>query len=218
MKNILLLIGIVLVQLTVTAQSKFQGTIKYSWEFSGEGVESFGFMMPTGTTLITSKFGSRLGFEGGMMSEMMGEFVYNTKKKKSYTIKVDQKTASELPAEEEEAKAEPTITKEDEIITILGHACQKYLITTTQDGVESTQQVWTTNDISIYDSGNNASMALGGAAKIEGFPMKVMVEQGGITMIMTVTELNPGSPSKALFSVPKDYTMEPYDPSGGFGM
>lgn len=218
MKHLLLLIGLVFVQLTVTAQTKFQGTIKYSWEFSGEGVESFGFMMPTGTSLITSKFGSRLAFEGGMMADMMGEFIYNTKKKKSYTIKVDKETASELPAEETAAMPEQTITKADEVIDILGHPCQKYLITTMQDGVETTQQVWTASDISIYDSGNNASMALGGTAKIEGFPMKVMVEQGGITMIMTVTELTPGNPSKSLFSVPKGYTMEPYDPSGGFGM
>lgn len=218
MKHLLLLIGFVLVQITVTAQSKFQGTIKYSWEFSGEGVESFGYMMPTGTSLITSKFGSRLAFEGGMMAGMMGEFVYNTKKKKSYTIKVDQKTASELPAEEEVETLEPTITKTEETATILGHSCQKYLITTMVNGEESSQQVWTTSDISIYDSGNNASMALGGTAKIEGFPMKVVVEQGGITMVMTVTELTPGAPSKTLFSVPKDYTMEPYDPSGGFGM
>ncbi len=208
MKNILLLIGIVFVQLTVTAQAKFQGTIKYSFEISGEGAEVYGLMMPTGMTLITSKFGSRFGFEGGMMGEMMEEIVYNTKKKKSYSINVDEKTATELPADEEAAKPETTVTKEDEIITILGHACQKYLVTTMQDGVESTQYLWATNEISIYESGNSASMATGGDAKIEGFPMKVMSEQEGMTVIIMVTELTPGSPSKKLFSVPKDYTLE----------
>lgn len=214
MKHIIFVIAFLVGSSSLMAQSKFQGTVKYSWNISGEGVEAFQFMMPTGSTLITSKHGSRLIIEGGMMSEMMGEIAYNAKSKKSFQLKVDAKTASELPADEAPTGPEPTITKEDEVIEILGYSCQKYRVESMQNGAETTQYVWTTDAFSIYDSGKNASISMGTSTKLEGFPMKIVVTEGPVTMEMLVTELTPGKPSKALFSVPKDYTMEPYDPSG----
>lgn len=192
------------------AQKPFAGTVNFKWNIAGEGAEMMEAMMPTNLVVVFGKAGSRVTFEGGMMSAMFGEFVYNAKSDKSYMIKADEEVAYLMSDEEENAQPVSSYDKEDEIITIQGYACQKYKMTSMSNGVESVSYVWLTNDIKPYHSDKGSKIGFNGVSADMGFPMKIVTSADGITVTMTAEKIDPTVPNKALFAVPKGYDVKPY--------
>lgn len=223
MKKVSLLFVLAFLAFTSFAQTPFQGTLKYSWKVMGEGVEQYEAMMPTGHTLKVRGSDTRFSMEGGMLSAMMGNIVSQGKKGVTYMIKDDESTAYKMKAEEaKEEVADPVVTKEDEVIQIAGYDCQKYSVVSTVSGMEMTQYVWV-NEKWTMPSGNGASSMMGGGSSIKGIkgvPMKIMVNQGPMTMVMTVSSVDLTVPAKTEFKVPKGYKVEDFDPNmfGGMGM
>jgi hypothetical protein len=221
MKKLTFLFLFAALAVCAVAQTPFQGTLNYSWKFMGEGVEQFEAMMPTGSVLKVRKGDTRFSMQGGMLSAMMGDILTLGKKGEAYMIKTDESTAYKMKNEKkEEDGTEPVITKEDEVIQIAGYDCQKYSATTTVDGVEVTQYIWVNEKFTMPAGSGGGMMGSGGVKGIKGLPMKIMVNQGPMTMVMTVTSVDLTAPDKAEFKLPKGYKIEEFDPGmfGGMGM
>jgi Domain of unknown function (DUF4412) len=222
MRKLTALILACVATLAAWAQTPFQGTLNYSWKFMGEGVEQFEAMMPTGSVLKVRGKDSRFEMEGGMLSAMMGDILAIGKKGEAYMLKDDESTAYKMKKDDKEEGEEiaPVITKEDEVIQIAGYDCQKYSVTTSADGMEITQYVWVNEKFTMPEAGGGGMLGATSVKGVKGLPMKIMVNQGPMTMVMTVTSVDLTLPEKALFKVPKGYKIEDFDPAmfGGMGM
>ncbi|MEM0995673.1 MAG: DUF4412 domain-containing protein [Bacteroidota bacterium] len=230
MKNIItLLLAIVFSAGAATAQETFQGTLNYGFKFSGEGIEQAQAMLPTGMEMIIRKSDVIVEMQGGMMAMMMGKILTLGKKGKTYMIKDSEETIYVMDVEKMKDDAgdapKPKITKEDETLTIAGYECQKYKVTMETPQGEMTQQVWVTDQIKLPKSegaggpggGLTSGLTMEG---LPGLPLKTMINQGPITVIMTAKTVDPGVPDKKLFKLPKGYDKEEFDMKsmmGGMG-
>lgn len=100
---------------------------------------------------------------------------------------------------------EPSIEVTAETDSISGYLCKKALIGTGDEPIE----VWFTEDI---PNGNSQFKEL------SGMPMKYTIDQQGMTVTMTTTEVKTMSLGKEYFEVPEDYTemsMEELQSMGG---
>lgn len=226
---ITLLLAIVFAAGAANAQESFQGTLKYDFKFSGEGVEQAQAMLPTGMEMKVRKSDMTVEMQGGMMAMMMGKIIVHGKKGKSYMIKDSEETIYVMDPEsmkdDEGDSPDPTITKEDETVTIAGYECQKYKVTMETPQGEVTQQVWVTDKIKLPQGSGGAGGGLTSGLTMKGLPglpLKTMVNQGPITVIMTAKTVDNTVPSKKLFKLPKGYEKEEFDMNammgGGGGM
>ena len=113
---------------TAFAQSPFQGTIKYDFNMDGEGIEAYKAMLPTGMEITVLKTDVITEIKGGMAAMAMGRTITKTKTGISYMIKDSEETIYVMdPAkmkkegDDDAAAADPTVTKEDEVLTIAGY-------------------------------------------------------------------------------------------------
>lgn len=210
------------------AQRTFQGTLNYSFKFMGEGVEQMEAFMPTGYEFKVRKNDMVMEMQGGMAAMMMGRILVMGKKGKVYMIKDSEETAYLMPKSDDKEEGEtptPKIEKQDETIEIAGYTCQKYKVTVEADGETATQYMWVTEELKFPEmkGGNGMSGGMGGGMRVEGInglPLKTMIDQNGMTVIMTATDLVEESLDKTMFKIPKGYAKEDFDPSmfGGMGM
>lgn len=211
-KALLSLLCLILMGTAAMAQKTFEGQITYSFSFEGEGFETMAALMPTAMTIDILKNETSVEMQGGLMSSMIGRVFSISKKNKSYMIKDGEKVAYEISMENAAKPSEvSSATKEDEVLDIQGYACQKYkVVSKTADG-ESVSYVWTTDKLMMPTmNGSNGSMAGMLASKgAPGTPLKVMVIQNGLTVVLTVTKISTTKPSKNLFKIPKGYSIEP---------
>lgn len=212
------------------AQKKFEGKIKFETKYMGEGADQMAAFAPTGTTYYFRGSDLRLEMEGGMAAAMMGAILVKGDEEQAYMLKDSEKKALRMKSdeddeeeeEEDEDEVKPEITKEDEVITIQGHKCQKYKVVMTMDENEVTQYLWVTKDIKISRpkgaKNNGNGMFVDG---IDGFPLKKMTTMDmmgmSITTIETAVEIDDSKPTKSLFEIPSDYEVEDFDPSSMFG-
>ncbi len=201
----------------------FEGSIKYKYEMLGEGVESMAAFLPESMEIFTSKDGLVTKMNGGMMSAFMSKILVNDKG--AYIIQDEEQKALEMDQgemEEEASKADkPEIEKMDEKIKILGYNCQKYKTVTKDEesGEELVNFVWVTNEFKMpeFKSSSSSNVAIKG---IEGVALKTMTTVMGFTVTLTAEEVNVEKPDKEMFTVPKEYTIEKFDPNsfgGGLG-
>jgi hypothetical protein len=204
LKTINLLFTVLVIGTAAIAQKPFQGTITYKWTLVGEGAEMMQSMMPESTSMTFGKSGLRITFNGGMMAAMIGEFMYQAKSGKTYMLKADEQVAYYFNEEEEETP-EPVFEKEDEIITIQGYSCQKYKMTSMSQGQPMVSYVWLSDKLKPYhlDKGGRAGISSGSAEL--GFALKVETLVEGMSIIMTVSDINATVPDKSTFKVPADF-------------
>ncbi|MFM2375287.1 MAG: hypothetical protein RLZZ165_384 [Bacteroidota bacterium] len=216
-----------LVMSAAMAQSPFQGTIQYKMDFIGEGMESMQAMFPTGMVIAVLKTDVMVELQGGMAAMMMGRTIMKTKKGISYMVKDSEEKIYVMDPEKmkgdedpTEANVKPQVTKEDEVITIAGYECQKYKVVTHTPQGESTAFVWTTDQFAIPKSSRGAGSSISGMMDMEGVsgtPLKIMTEQGPVTVTFTADEVITRLPDKKLFKLPKGYTIEDFDASSMMG-
>ncbi|HHG84139.1 MAG TPA: DUF4412 domain-containing protein [Bacteroidetes bacterium] len=206
----------------VEAQETFQGTLNYDFKMMGEGVEAYQAMLPTGMSMTVLKSDMIIEMQGGMAAMMMGKIIVKGKKGLSYMIKDSEETIyvmdpAKMKGDDDEAeKPEPTITKEDETLTIAGYECQKYKVEAESPQGTVTQYVWVTDKLKMPEMKSSGNMAggMGGGLSMKGLPgipLKTMNVQGPMTVIMTVKEVDLKLPSKKLFKLPKGYAKEDFD-------
>jgi hypothetical protein len=226
MKKISTIIGaIMLLMGTAFAQDQMQGTLKYEFNFMGEGIEAYQAMLPTGMEMKILKTDVLVEIQGGMAAMAMGRTLIKTKTGVSYMIKDSEETIyvmdpSKDPKEEDATETDPTVTKEDEVITIAGYECQKYKVVAQTPEGENTSYVWITDKFTTpkAEGGGGAGMSSMLDIKgVKGTPLKVMTTQMGMTVTVTVKEVIKTLPDKKLFKLPKGYAKEPFDASKMMG-
>jgi Domain of unknown function (DUF4412) len=203
---------------TTFAQGTFQGTMKYEFNFMGEGIESYQAMLPTGMEMKVLKTDVLLEVQGGMAAMAMGRTLAKTKTGITYMIKDSEETIYVMDPskdkKDEEPAADPVVTKEDEVITIAGYECQKYTVVSQSPQGESTSYVWVTEKFSIPKAAQGSGSGMSGMLDIKGVkgtPLKVMTTQMGMTVTITAKEISTTAPDKKLFKLPKGYAKEPFD-------
>jgi hypothetical protein len=208
----------VLLSGTAFAQANFQGTMKYEFNFMGEGIEAYQAMLPTAMELKVLKTDVLMEIQGGMAAMAMGRTLSKTKTGMSYMIKDSEETIYVMDPkankDEEPAAADPVVTKEDEIITIAGYECQKYQIVAQSAQGENTSYVWVTDKFTIPKAEQGSGGGMSGMLDIKGVtgtPLKVMTTQMGMTVTVTAKEISTTMPDKKLFKLPKGYAKEPFD-------
>ena len=183
---------------------------------------------PTGTIYYFRGSDLRLEMEGGMAASMMGAILIKGDEEQAYMLKESEKKALRMKSDEDDEEDEseedvkPEITKEDEVITIQGHKCQKYKVVMSVDDNEVTQYLWVTKDIKISKpkgaKNNGNGMFVEG---IDGFPLKKMTTMDmmgmSITTVETAVEVDDSKPAKSLFEIPSDWEIEDFDPKSMFG-
>jgi hypothetical protein len=199
------------------AQKTFEGKMVYTIELMGEGADQMAAFMPQNYEYVVK--GKKLKFKmnGGMTAAMMGEIIVDGETEEAWMLKHEEQTAYTFPKDEEqEASPTPKITKEDEVINISGYECQKYkVVTETENGEVNTQYLWVTDKIKLDRSSkakefNTGSFFLDG---IDGMPLKIMMENMGMTMIMTATTIDQKRVSDSEFAIPDNYEEKEFDPS-----
>lgn len=200
------------------AQKNFNGIISYDIQLMGENADQYASFMPTSYEYQFLGSDVKMLMHGGMMEMMMGEILVKGAEGITYIIKRSEDKAYKFDPEidGENETLQPVITKMDETITILGYNCVKYMVVSpaTQVSEETVQYVWATREINF----KKPKSAQGGSGTIfihglEGFPLKIMAEIQGMTMLYTASKIEEKKLKKDDFTVPKNFTIEPYDPA-----
>lgn len=203
------------------AQSTFQGTLKYGFNFMGEGIEAYQAMFPTDMEIAVLKTDLSVEVKGGMAAMAMGRTITKTKTGVSYMIKDSEETIYVMdPAKQKETdpaaeEAKPEITKEDEVLTLAGYECQKYKVVTNGEQGESVAYVWVTDKLMLpkskVESNKGGMSGMLDIKGVPGTPLKVMTTQMGMTVTITAKEVDAKAPDKKLFKLPKGYAKEDFD-------
>ena len=232
MKKVFSFIVVALLTAGVMFAQDFNGTIKYSFNIEGEGVEQFQSMMPTGMTMTYLKQDMIMEMEGGMVAMMMGKMLFHGKKGKGYMIKDSEETIYTMSApkgeEAEEEGEAPEIKKTDETMNIAGYECTKYEIITEGPMGPQTGYAWATEKIKPAKPKKGNSMSMGGMGGMNmkglpGMPLKMEMATGPMTIVIEAKEVDTNTPDKKLFKLPKGYDKEEFNPNmfgggGGGGM
>lgn len=223
MKSAFLILSVVFVSTFAGAQTKFNGSVFFDVDYKGDMVDMLRSMLPNKQVYHYSEGNFRMETKGGMASGQ-GDILYIDKTHKTYVMNSSSKKAQEMPQKEaEDNEANVTVTETGETATILGYTCDKYKVVVKMDDAELTQYVWATKALEPVKPKNANSMGAMASitSKIKGMPLKIQmeIEQMGLSfsMIMTATSLDNKNPSKDLFVIPGDYTVEPFNPKSLIG-
>ena len=207
------------------AQKAFEGKIVFGIKVMGENADQMAAFMPESYEYRIKGNNMLFKINGGMTAAILGEILVNGEEETTYMLKADEQVAYKMlssEADETESVA-PNVTKQDEVIDIMGYKCQKYQVKVTdEEGVEATQYMWCTDEIVFKRPSDTKAMG-GGNLFMEGvggFPLKIMTETMGMTMVMTAIEISPKTLSDSDFAVPSNYEIKDFDPQslmGGMG-
>ncbi len=195
---------------------KFDGTINFNIEYSGEKAEMMSSMAPSSYVYHVRGDKMRVKTEGGMASAMAGDVLVHGNEGKSYMLQDDKKKALRFTEETGDNDSESNIEELDATKEILGYQCKKYKVTTKTEQGEVTQFMWVTPDLSIaidedvQTSGAANNLAMG---KIDGLPLEIKsnIPMASMKMTMTASDINWEKIDKSEFQIPDDYTVEELD-------
>jgi hypothetical protein len=168
-------------------------------------------MVPQGMTIELKGGNFITKMEGGAMAM---ETLFLKDKNQVYQIDRQNKTYSAIPTgsrPDQPSGTPPKITKTSETMKILNHTCTKYIVEIAEHGQTLTENIWATTDIKDIDMKSMARnhVGRGGAFYVdgmEGFPMRIESNAGGMSMTMEVTEIKKETLDPADFSIPADFT------------
>jgi hypothetical protein len=198
------------------AQETFHGTVTYKYEMKGESAEMMASFMPEALIVKYAEEGMITEMRGGMMADMMGTIIVNTKDDEVFVRKDSEKAVYLIKEEvnEEDRPDATEVTKLDEQETILGYDCRKYKMVIKQNGQEVTQFLWVTDKLKAPKVETPKMQRLGGSIvssdKIPGFPMRMELSIPGmpVQMVMTATDLDFTKIDGKAFERPKDYAVK----------
>lgn len=213
--SFLLLLSLLFFVTTSQAQKDFEGKITFSMEYEGAMASQMAAMAPSSMIYQVKGVDTRFEMKGGMMASALGIVIAKSNEKMMYMIKDSEKKAYKMPMEKDaETTTKPTVTKEDEVVEILGYKCQKYKVVSLAQGQDITQYIWAAKDIKVSKP-QGGGQAAGGNLHIEGvegFPLKTIaiatVMGMEITTNTTAIEVSTKKLKKTDFTVPKGYKIE----------
>lgn len=207
--------------LLFSAKSAFaqplEGVISYGirYEVVEEGrmdLEVYKSMVPQKLEFFIKDKNSLLKFEGGMTEGILGDILYQSKRKMLYSIFHHNKTVIQLSESNLKITAQKTVfqaVKTKEISKLLGHNCTRYVVNDTSNGSETS--LWCTTSIPNASSGVMThfleSMTLFDVAGLEGFPLKIQFKGKEFELTLLADKKEQKKLSKNLFEVPKGYKL-----------
>ena len=204
---------------TLSAQKTFYGTVEYKYEMKGEGAEMMAAFMPEKMVVKYGEKSMMTFMEGGMMGNMMGKIIVNGESGENFVIKDGEQAVYMIETEEMEEQAAsqetPKVEKLNEKKDILEYACQRYKVTTMQEGEEMVQYIWVTDKLKapeIKAPGANQMGGMVATSDIPGFPMEVevAVPETGMTLLLSVVKLDKTKVAASEFDRPKDYEVKDF--------
>lgn len=225
-RNIILLLAAVLITPQAFSQKTVLGTVEYTYHLTGDGAAQMAGMMPDRMEIKYGAHGIAIEMFGGMMSGMMGKTVVNGKTGEAFIIKDAEKTAylmSEEMIQSEAKKAEDIkIEKMDDTKEIMGYTCQKYIQTTSMQGMTTSQVLWVTSDLKAPDYEGEAFKGMAGQGNIsfavDGFPMLIEVDipRMATRMELEVSNIKYEKIPDSTFILPEDYTVKDFSEMNRF--
>ena len=202
------------------AQSYFEGKIVFDVSLQGDNAEMMAAMMPQTFQYLVKDEQIKFSMEGGMMEEMMGEFIVNAEEGTGYMIQHSAKKAYKMDPPTETAKEEmdlkPSIAKGTESEKIAGYTCSKYTVTLNTQMGEMVQEIWATKDIKMRRPKvpNTQGLDQIFIEGLDAFPLRIVQDlpMGMGKMTLEASDVAPGSVDSKLFEFPSDYTVEKFDP------
>ena len=204
----------------VFAQSYFEGKIVFNVSLEGDNAEMMAALMPQNFQYLVKDEQIKFTIEGGMMEDMLGEFIVNADDGTGYMVQHSMKKAYKMdppsPEETEEMEMKPEITKGEETKKIAGYTCDKYTITLSTPAGEMKQEVWATNEIKMRkpnfpETQGFSQIFING---MDAFPLRIQQDlpMGMGKMTLEASEVAPGAVDAKLFEFPSDYSVEKFDP------
>lgn len=221
MKKVLLSLLLVMSVMAVGAQSKknFEGSILFSFEVSGGGeeMEMAKAFMPTGYLFRIKGENVRMTMQGGMMAAMMGDILVIAAKEQTYMINDAGKSAMLMPKEENKQADNAgkfDIQEGADPRTLSGMPCKHYIVKTKEG--ELVGEYWVTDELQVKVPKSKSAgniLTQGNTYGIQGFPLRVAMNQQGMQIVMEAKELKPEKLAASLFEVPKGYTVSDFNPA-----
>lgn len=213
MRIIAILIGLFTSISFALGQDKFEGSIVYTYKVPIEISDMYAALVPTSMEVHASHDAVLVRIKGGMMEQMVGDIV--TTPKESVMIKHGEKAVYVLPADAAQQPV-PKVTKEDEVIDILGYSCQKYRVEIETAMGLQVNYLWVTDKYAINLKGGKGMEGLTFKG-IEGLTLKTMTTQNDLTMVMTATSVDVKKLKNTFFEVPKGYERKAYEAQAPVG-
>ncbi|MCB9287668.1 MAG: DUF4412 domain-containing protein [Lewinellaceae bacterium] len=205
---------------TLSAQDTFYGTVEYKYEMKGEGAEMMAAFMPEKMIVKYGEKSMMTFMEGGMMGSMMGKIIVNGESGENFVVKDDEQSVYMISKEDMKKNAEnqekPRIEKLEEQKDILGYPCNRYKVTTLQEGEETVQHIWMTDKLKapVFEGIDPGQMGGGfiSGSDIPGFPMEVEVAISNteMTLLLTATNIDNTKVEASIFERPQDYEVKDF--------
>ena len=207
MKSTLTFILLFSVSAALVAGKPFEGVITYKISYpDSKYSEAQLNMFPKVMTVSIkgSKARTEMNVGGGTEVEILD---YVTKSKIALINMMGQKYAIKQTAEEiaKENAGQPkgSVSITNETKNIAGYNCKKAIVTTDEDGVKTTYEVWFTEEL----GGKDANFDNPIYQEIPGVMMEFLMKTPQINMKMSVTGVEKKAVSAKDFEIPADYTL-----------
>jgi hypothetical protein len=147
------------------------------------------------------------------------EILYLKGTDRTYIIDKKNKTYSPHENKPSSEQAHFTVTKTDEIITILNYKSRKYIVDANEKGQKLQYFVWTTLDIKDLDGKQFSRIRIGQStnssfiSKVEGVPLKIQVSTKEGKVVLQVINIKKEVLPNDLFMIPAGFTEK----KGGYG-
>jgi len=207
MKSSLTFILLFLVSAALVAGKPFDGVITYKISYpDSKFSEAQLNMFPKVMTVSVkgSKARTEMNVGGGTTVEILD---YVAKTKVALINMMGQKFAIKQTAQEieKENALQPkgTVSVTNETKSIAGYNCKKAIVTSDEDGVKSTFEVWFTEEIGGKDANFDNPLY----KDINGVMLEFLIKTPQITMKLSATSVEKKAVSAKDFEIPTDYTL-----------
>jgi GLPGLI family protein len=206
-KSTLTFILLFIVSAALVAGKPFDGVITYKISYPDSKLSEAQLnMFPKVMTVSIkgSKARTEINVGGGPVIAIVD---YVTKSKITLINMMGQKFAIKQTAEElaKENASQPkgTVTITNETKNITGYTCKKAIVTTDDDGVKTTFEVWFTDEI----GGKEANFDDPVYQEIPGVMMEFVMKTPQTNMKLSATSVEKKAVSAKDFEIPADYTL-----------
>ena len=207
LKSSLTFILLFLVSAALVAGKPFDGVITYKISYpDSKFSEAQLNMFPKVMTVSVkgSKARTEMNVGGGTTVEILD---YVAKTKVALINMMGQKFAIKQTAQEieKENALQPkgTVSVTNETKSIAGYNCKKAIVTSDEDGVKSTFEVWFTEELGGKDANFDNPLY----KDINGVMLEFLIKTPQITMKLSATSVEKKAVSAKDFEIPTDYTL-----------
>ena len=207
-----------LVSSGMMAGKPFDGVITYKISYpDSKFTEAQLSMAPKVMTVSVkgSKARTEMNVGGGLVVEIL-DYVAKTKVTLINMMgqKFAIKTTSEEIEKENAGQPKGAVTITNETKNIAGYNCKKAIVTTNDDGVKSTFEVWFTDEIGGKDANFDNPLY----KDINGVMLEFILKTPQASMKLSATSIEKKALSAKDFEIPSDYTLTTQDElKGKFG-